>query len=199
MSTDPQTLAAYNRAPQTYADDWASQPPPSDLHACVRRFFSPGRTADIGCGSGRDTAFRAAEGFDAEGFDVSEGLLTEARRRYPHLSFTQATLPELAGLPPGAYANILCETVIMHLPHAAIAPAVRRMVDLLAPAGTLYLSWRVTEGEDRRDEAGRLYAAFPPALVHDALTGTAILHDEEVGSLSSGKLIRRLIARKEAP
>jgi SAM-dependent methyltransferase len=191
---DQATLAAYNHDAAAFAEDWETQPAPTDLHAIVRRFFQPGPTADIGCGSGRDTAWLNAHGYPARGFDVSEGLLAEARRRHPGLVFTQATLPALAGV-DGPFANILCETVIMHLDPALVTPSVQRMLSLLATGGTLYLSWRV-EGADRRDPHGRLYAAFDPGLVLEALKPAAILLDEEVGSVSSGKLIRRIVARR---
>ena len=77
-----------------------------------------------------------------------------------------------------------------------IVPSVARLVSILDPGGTLYLSWRVTEGADRRDEHGRLYAAFDPALVFQGLGTADILWDEQSGSLSSGKLVRRVVARK---
>lgn len=193
---DSSTIAAYDGSPQDFADDWAAQPAPSDLHALVRRFFRPGPTADIGCGSGRDAGWLAAQGFPTTGFDASAGLLAEAQRRHPEVLFRQAALPDLAGISDASFVNVLCETVIMHLPRTDVPGAVRRLAALLAPDGVLYLSWRVTEGEDRRDEHGRLYTAFDPALVLDALAGMDILFEEAVGSLSSGKLIHRVVARK---
>jgi SAM-dependent methyltransferase len=195
---DDATLAAYDRDAAGFAREWAEQPPPSDLHATVRRFFAPGLTADIGCGSGRDAAWLTANGYPAHGFDASEGLLGEARRRHPEIPFSEAALPELPGIKDGSFTNVLCETVIMHLDPEAITPSVERLLAILAPGGTLYLSWRVTSGADRRDEHGRLYAAFDPDRVLRALTGTEILLDEQVGSVSSGKLIRRMVLRKPA-
>ncbi|MBS0219214.1 MAG: class I SAM-dependent methyltransferase [Proteobacteria bacterium] len=195
---DGVTLDAYDRDAAAFADEWDAQPMPADLHEMVRWFFRPGPTADIGCGAGRDTAWLDAHGYSACGFDASQGLLAEARRRHPRLRFLQASLPRLEGLAEESFANVLCETVIMHLESGEVAPAVRRLEAILAPGGTLYLSWRVTAGGDRRDEHGRLYAAFDPALVRDALGSVEILLDEERGSLSSGKLIRRMVARKPA-
>lgn len=91
---DKATLAAYDRDANGFASDWETQPPPSDLHATVKRFFIPGgRTADIGCGSGRDAAWLDMNGYHAKGFDASDGLLSEARRRYPQVEFSTATLP----------------------------------------------------------------------------------------------------------
>ena len=195
---DQRTLDAYNAAAPDFAHDWSEQPAPVDLYALVQRFFVPGPTADIGCGSGREVAWLAANGFPATGFDPSEGLLREARARHPDLVFEQAALPELAGIADASFANVLCETVIMHLPPAAIAPSVARLVAILRPGGILYLSWRVTRGADQRDGQGRLYAAFPAGLVIDALAGATILLDEETISASSGKAIHRLIARKNS-
>jgi SAM-dependent methyltransferase len=192
---DRDTLAAYDRDAAAFAGDWHDQPPPSDLHALVRRFFAPGPTADIGCGSGREVAWLTANGYPAIGYDASEGLLAEARRRYPALDFRTSALPDLPGIPDAAFDNVLCETVIMHLPQAAIAPSVRRMWSILRPGGALYLSWRVTEGVGQRDQHGRLYTAFEKSLVTAEIPGRILL-DEDVVSASSGKTIHRIVARK---
>jgi hypothetical protein len=124
--------------------------------------------------------------------------LAEARIRHPEIPFGTAVLPGLNGIAEGSFANVLCETVIMHLEPEAITPAVERLLAILVPGGILYLSWRVTEGADRRDEHGRLYAAFDPERVLRALKATQILLDEQVGSVSSGKLIRRIVVRKQS-
>ena len=195
---DRETLLAYDGAAAAFAEDWHRQPAPADFHAVVRRFFRPGPTADIGCGSGREVAWLAANGYPAIGYDPSAGLLAQARARYPELVFEAAALPDLAGISAGTFDNVLCETVIMHLPPDLIAPSVRRLVSILKPDGILYLSWRVTAGADQRDPQGRLYAAFGKDVVLGALSRTTILLDEEVISASSGKAIHRIVARKSA-
>lgn len=194
--TDPSTLAAYDKVAPAFAAEWHSQPPPTDLHAAVRRYFRPGPTADIGCGSGRDVAWLDANGFPCAGYDASEGLLAEARQRYPALTFVASSLPELVGIAEGSLQNVLCETVIMHLPTAAIEPSLRRMLAILKPGGSLYLTWRVTKGVDQRDSYGRLYAAFDAGLVREALSEAERLLDEETLSASSGKAIHRIVVRK---
>jgi len=194
---DRKTLAAYDCDAAAFARDWHDQPAPVDLQEVVERFFvRGGNSADIGCGSGREVAWLNANGFSAAGFDASEGLLAEARRRYPAFKFASAELPELKGIGPRAYDNVLCETVIMHLERAQIAASVRRLLDIVKPSGILYLSWRVTENADLRDPQGRLYAAFDAALVLTELKAASLLLDEEVVSASSGKKIHRLVAKK---
>jgi SAM-dependent methyltransferase len=193
---DPKTLASYDSAAAAYAHDWHAQPPPADMHALIKCFFKAGATADIGCGSGRDVAWLAGQGFPAVGYDPSDGLLAQARARYPALNFECAALPELAGISDDSFDNVLCETVIMHLAHADIVPSVRRLMAILNADGILYLSWRVTKDSNQRDAAGRLYAAFERDLVLRALAPDTILLNEEVISASSGKAIHRVIARK---
>jgi SAM-dependent methyltransferase len=194
---DRATLAAYDKEAAAFAQDWHEQPAPVDLHEIVTRFFIKGGTsADIGCGSGREVAWLNANGYPAEGFDASEGLLTEARSRYPQARFTHARLPELSGIAADSFDNVLCETVIMHLDHVLIAPSVRRMLDITKPGGIFYLSWRVTKDADLRDAHGRLYAAFDATEVREQLASSRLLHDEEVVSASSGKVIHRIVARK---
>jgi SAM-dependent methyltransferase len=194
--TDRQTLDAYEREAAQYAEEWTAQDAPTDLYALLDAYFQPGPTADVGCGAGRDAAWLAAQGHDVIGIDASPALLAEARRRYPALRFVQAALPELEGVAEGQFANVLCETVIMHLDAGSIPPAVAKLVALLRPGGTLYLSWRVTPGADKRDGNGRLYAAFVPDVVLRALDGADVLFDEEVTSRSSGKTVHRIVARK---
>ena len=197
MPVDRSTLATYDSDAAAYAQEWHEQPTPVDLQEIITRFFiRGGATADIGCGSGREVGWLNANGFPATGFDASEGLLAEARKRYPAVSFAQAELPALQGIAAGAYDNVLCETVIMHLDRALIAPSVRRMYEIVKLGGIVYLSWRVTEDADSRDAKGRLYAAFDALLVRAELKAATSLLDEEVVSASSGKKIHRLVVRK---
>jgi SAM-dependent methyltransferase len=194
---DHLTISAYDRASAQYAQDWRQQPTPDDMYELLREHFSPGPTADIGSGNGRDVAWLRANGFDACGYDASEGLLNEARAASPEARFGLACLPELAGVPRGAYANVLCETVLMHLSPEDVPAASRALMDLLRPGGVLYVSWRVTRNESIRDDNGRLYAAFDrDAVVAGLGPDVEIFLDREALSPKSGKTIHRLIVRK---
>jgi len=196
LPMDQKTLSAYEHDAPAFARAWEAQPVPSDVQALVRRFFTAGPTADIGCGSGRDTAWLNQNGFPAIGYDASDGLLREARRLHPRIQFRKASLPELDGIADNSFVNVLCETVIMHLSPIVIVPSVHRLVATLRPGGTLYLSWRVTEGADQRDEQGRLYTAFDPTLVFQALALADVLLDEQRVSVASGRTVRCVVARK---
>lgn len=193
---DRETLAAYDKAPGDFAKAWDAQATPADLQATVRKYFKPGTVADIGAGSGRDAAWLAANGFAVTGYDASHGLLAEARRLHPELKFKYSALPALEGLADESFDNVLCETVIMHLPHDEIVPSIHRLLAILKTGGVLYLSWRTDKGIDWRDERGRRYAGFDPQIVRDALAPHEILLEDETISASSGNPIHVIVVRK---
>lgn len=194
---DKTTVDTYTASAAQYADAWLEQPAPDDMYERLRRFFTlGGMTADIGCGAGRDTAWLYANGYPAVGYDASEGLLKRARLAFPQGVFKTASLPELREIEDGSFDNVLCETVIMHLPIAQIAPACWHLVALLKPGGMLYLSWRVTEGADTRDEDGRLYSAFDASLIIGNLPDTRMVFSEDTVNQSSGKRVYRVVVQR---
>ncbi|WP_027801477.1 class I SAM-dependent methyltransferase [Paraburkholderia dilworthii] len=194
---DKQTIEAYTTGARQFAAEWRNQPPPTDMYALLQRYFTPGgKTADIGCGAGRDVAWLNDHGFPTVGYDATEGLLEQAATDFPSLVFKRAALPALDAIGRETYDNVLCETVIMHLPPDEITPACARLFEILRPAGTLYLSWRVAETASTRDAAGRLYAEFDAAPVMAGLGDAELLFDDEAVNLSSGRRVHRLIARR---
>jgi len=199
---DKQTIAAYDQASAQYVQRWRDQPVPQDLYDLLDQYFSKrGPTVDVGCGAGSEVAWLAANGFDdVRGVDASEGLLRQARALHAGLQFTHAALPGLERLQKGAYQNVLCETVLMHLDPQEIGASMRALLRLLRPEGTLCLSWRVTPGASQRDPAGRLYAAFDKQLLVNALEDdNMVLYDQEGVAASSGKPVHRLVVRKAGP
>ena len=191
---DKTTLAVYDSDAPAFVQRWLAEEEPADVYALFRQFFRPGLTADIGSGSGRDAAWLTANGFPTIGYDLSEGLLAQARAHFPHIEFKKAALPALSGIPARHFDNVVCETVLMHLPREEIAPAVARMLEILKPGGVIYMSFRITENADHREKDGRLFTAYVGEQVRGALAGQAILFDGTV-ERRPGVMLQRLIAR----
>jgi trans-aconitate 2-methyltransferase len=108
--------------------------PGRDLLAQVRH-DAPGRVVDAGCGPGNSTALLAERWPDADivGFDTSETMLAEARKRLPKARFKQADatvwLPEVkTGV---VFANAIYQWIPNHLQQFA------RILDRLEPDGVL--------------------------------------------------------------
>lgn len=197
LKVDPKTLNAYSEKAVEYSHDWLNQPEPTDMYELLKKFFLVGKeTADIGCGNGRDTNWLALQGYKVTGYDASPELINLASGLYPGLQFEQAFLPSLREIQE-QFKNVLCETVIMHLPKDQIPDAIQNLKRILKSGGVLYLSWRVTEKEDVRHADGRLYSAFDPQSIVNQFPQGGILHFEDKISASSSKRVCRLIFRKE--
>lgn len=190
---DEKTHSAYAENASEYSQDWLSQPEPTDIYQLIKKFFIPnGVTADIGCGNGRDSNWMNQNGFQVSGFDSSRELLKLACELFPQVPFSKATLPDLEDI-KNQYDNVFCETVIMHLPKNQIVSAIQSLKRILKPNGILYLSWRVTEGEDTRHKDGRLYTAFDPDFITNQFELKDIIFFEDKISISSGKRVCRLV------
>ncbi len=93
---DSGTLQAYDADAAGFEREWHAQKPPDDMYDVLLRHFRPGPTADVGCGSGREVAWLAANGFPTLGFDAPSALLREARTRYPDLDSPRQPYPTLS-------------------------------------------------------------------------------------------------------
>jgi 2-polyprenyl-3-methyl-5-hydroxy-6-metoxy-1,4-benzoquinol methylase len=197
MTADDQTSFAYAKNATSYSEDWLNQPVPTDIYQLIQKhFIQNGRTADIGCGNGRDANWMQQNGLQVSGFDSSTELLKIARELYPKVQFKKSTLPSLIEI-TDQFENVFCETVIMHLPKPQIALALENLKRIMKTNGVMYLSWRVTESQDARHQDGRLYSAFDSEFILNQFESTQVMHFEDIVSLSSQKRVCRLIWRKK--
>jgi uncharacterized protein YceH (UPF0502 family) len=93
---------------------------------------------DVGTGPGHVAAYLAAAGADASGVDLSAGMVEEARRRFPGLTFTVGSLTSL--LRPQAAAGwgaITAWYALVHLAGSELGPAVASLARVLVPGGWL--------------------------------------------------------------
>lgn len=177
---DAQTLAAYEADAARHATFQRSLAP-GPVYRLAAAFFHPGEpTADVGCGSGRDTAWLAGQGFRTVGYEPAAAMRAEALAAYPELDVRDAALPELAGVPNGAYSNVLCNAVLMHLPAAHLIGAAVALARVLRPGGRLVLSYRGPRGGVEREPDGRLFTPIEPGRLVLLLesVGLAVLHRE---------------------
>ena len=97
-----------------------------------------GRVLDLGCANGHYAGHLAAQGLEAIGVDLDEGMITAARERYAGALFVQddlmAALP-LVGPADGAYS---VGNVLPHLDHESQGAFLAELAGVL-PAGAPWL------------------------------------------------------------
>lgn len=160
-------------------------PPPRALVASIDRFMAthawshnahyhrwimaqlpptPARALDVGCGTGDLVRLLARRSTRVEGIDADPTVIDTARRTGapPGCTFSVASIDDLA--PGPRYDAITAVAVLHHVPFAA---AVRRLVEVLAPGGTLVVvgCYREASAADRAVSLAAVPANMAMGLV----------------------------------
>ena len=161
------TRTSYDAIAADYAehlrDELARQP----WERTVLRVFaelveaSGARTvADIGCGTGRVTAYLRDLGLDVFGVDLSPGMLATARRDHPPVRFAAGSMLAL-GLADRSLGGVLAYYSTIHVPDDRLPAALAEFARVLLPGGFLLLAFQVG------DEPLHLTEAFGhPVALH---------------------------------
>lgn len=130
---------------------WANEGESQEL-PLLREFLRkhPGRSLEIGCGSGRLLLPLVDECFDVEGLEISREMLDLCHRqsRHPSLLLHQGNMDDW--LPPAPYASLIVPAFTLQLSRDPAA-ALRHFARMLEPQGFLYLSTFVPLAEIQGD------------------------------------------------
>lgn len=133
--------------------------------------FSPGgRVLDVGCGSGRDLAELARQGFQPYGLDGTPKFVQLAQELHPELKgrVIHGLLPDFPVPFGGEFDGVLCCAVLMHIDSTKLFNAALSIKRCLKVNGRLLISVPTqrsdTEGGER-DANGRLFKTYPPGYL----------------------------------
>jgi SAM-dependent methyltransferase len=110
-----------------------------DLRVLLQRYDPGSRALDFGCGSGRSTRFLKNHGFQADGIDISEAMLVEARRLDPQGSYRLVGSDRPAELPGQAYDLVLAAFTFDNIPAASKPDLLRSLRETIRPGGRMVL------------------------------------------------------------
>ncbi|MET9291030.1 class I SAM-dependent methyltransferase [Streptomyces sp. NPDC003077] len=116
----------------------------------ARRLGPGARVLDVGCATGRPTAEQlCAAGLDVTGIDVSEVMLSHARRQVPQGRFVLADLfADDTDL--GTYDAVVSLFCLVNLPEPRFVDGLRRLAAHTRPGGTVLVA--VPEFSGTKDE-----------------------------------------------
>lgn len=159
--TDKETLNVYAAKAKDYAKRFSSAKP--DLHLAAFMLAVPkgGRVLDMGCGTGRSTAFMIEAGLKADALDASAEMAEIAGSEY-------GVTVRVAGFETldaeGVYDGIYANFSLLHAPKAEMPEHLARISKALVPGGFFHIGLKTGTGE-KRDALGRFYAYYTDAEI----------------------------------
>lgn len=181
-------------------DQWAAQYDTNhnrtrDLEAaCLRALLADLHdqpVLELGCGTGKNTAWFAARASHVTAVDFSAGMLAEARQRVTatNVQFVQAdlTLTPWPFAPDEAFGVVTFSLVLEHIEH--LAPVFVQAAATLAPGGLLYMAelhpCKQYGGSQARFDTADGARQYVTAYVHHT---TDYLHAAETAGLRLHRL-----------
>ncbi|RZT26662.1 hypothetical protein EV649_0409 [Kribbella sp. VKM Ac-2569] len=154
---DARVRSAYDAVATTYADELLDEldalPFERWLLDRVVAHANGRPVVEVGSGPGHVTAYLADRDADATGVDLSQEMVAEAHRRFPHLRFEVGDLRRL-GRPPtsSGWAAVLGWYSLIHLAASEFPDAISALTRPLDPGGWLVLALHAGEEISHVDE-----------------------------------------------
>lgn len=141
------TLVAYNDIAEEYAAHLYHEldHKPFDrkmLDWLVERVDGLGPICDLGCGPGQVARYICDHGGQAVGVDLSEAMITVARRLNPDITFIEGNMLALDD-PDATFGGIAAFYSIIHIPRHRVVAALRELKRVLRPGGWLLLTYHI--------------------------------------------------------
>ncbi|MFI6826809.1 methyltransferase domain-containing protein [Kribbella sp. NPDC050241] len=143
IETSYNTVAAdYHRLLKDILLEQPSERPALDRFA---ELVGDGPVGDLGCGTGRITAYLASLGLDVFGIDLSPGMVEVARQEYPDLRFEVGSLFDL-DLKDDELAGALAWYSLVHTPREDLPAVFAEIFRVVRPGGYLVHGFKVGGG-----------------------------------------------------
>lgn len=160
-----ETLAYYNRNADRFIEG-TQNADMSEQYRCFLRYLLPGsKILDLGCGSGRDSAYFSSLGFEVTAVDGSEELCKRAKTNYGInvlcIKFDDIAFDE-------EFDAIWACASLLHVKKANMPFVLRKVSAALKPGGVLYASFKYGSGE--RVSNGRFFNDYTEKDISAVLT-----------------------------
>lgn len=163
MSTDQETLDAYEAAAERYAEMAKGAEKP-ELDALIDALGPGAKVLDLGCGPGADMARMATHGLEPVGLDPTPAFVQFGKE-----AGLDVRLGSFSDLDDTAcYDAVWASFSLLHAPRDAFPGHLKRIHQALRPGGRFVLGMKTGTGEER-DKLGRFYTYYTVPELAQAL------------------------------
>jgi ubiquinone/menaquinone biosynthesis C-methylase UbiE len=149
--------SSYDRVAEDYAAQFQDEMErkPFDrkmLDLLAEKVGGGGAVCDMGCGPGQVARYLHERGVEACGVDLSQGMVEQARRLNPAISFRQGDMLALEGVADDSFGGIAAFYSIVHVPRDKVVQALKELRRVLRPAGVLLVAFHIGREVKHLDE-----------------------------------------------
>jgi len=164
MSSDAETLLAYNQRAVEYADMAVDPEQNTMLKAFISAMPQNARVLDYGCGPGHAAAEMLRHGLVVDAFDASAEMVGMAQNA--GVDAQLKTFDEIDA--KNTYHGIWASFSLLHAAQSAFPTHLQAIRRALVPGGLLTLAMKLGQSE-KRDGIGRFYAYYSQSELNEHL------------------------------
>lgn len=122
------------------------------LDGLIEKVEGLGIICDLGCGSGHIANYLHNRGSEVCGIDLSSGMLKQAQKLNPDLTFQQGDMLSLTDVADNSFGGIAAFYSIIHIPRWLASDALREMKRVLCRRGALLLTFHIGQQTNHLEE-----------------------------------------------
>lgn len=180
MSTDRDTVRAYDAAAADYAEDAAAMPEwvATEIDAFVTALGGVGRVLEIGSGGGRDALELERRGISVRRTDVSQGFVDLLREAGFEAELLDPLTDDLADpqRPGSPYDGIWACACLIHVAREDFSTVACRLAEAVRPGGRLHVSVRDGDGEEVTTRGGPATLRYAETYWREPALQSALAH-----------------------
>jgi ubiquinone/menaquinone biosynthesis C-methylase UbiE len=142
--------ACYDEVARTYTEKFSDELSHKSLdRELLSRFATDvgnrGEVYDLGCGPGQTTRLLHDMGVPVRGLDLSSEMVSEARRKYPGITFEQGDMTAMP-VAKESLAGVVAFYAIVHFTLVDLQRALTEIFRVLQSGGSLLIAFHIGEG-----------------------------------------------------
>lgn len=141
-----QAVLTYNKIAKLYAEFNKDKLMQFQLNKFISLLPKKAKVLDAGCGPGRDAEYMHEDGMDVTGIDISEGMVEEAKKRVPKITFKVMDMRSLT-FKDATFDGIWAMASLFNIPKEEIPKVLKEFKRVLKPDGIVFIAVKEGEGE----------------------------------------------------